>query len=313
MGHAERVKRGGSGHAVGSSAHAGARDRGARHRSAAPRPELSAGMDLAEWAIAERGVRPAHHRLVVGSRTPLPAEQTASRRLLRRTIGGPAAPPVPTAHRVRARSTSMPIAGEVIPGALSDLELLALLIGRGRAGPRHRRVARRLLTGSSLGELAALAPGRVAEELAPAPATVLALSLELGRRAFAPPAGPRTLVQAADVHAVARDLELAQREHFVAFLLDARNRVLARETISVGTLSASLVHPREVFGPAIERRAAAIIVVHNHPSGDPEPSADDLALTRRLVQAGILVGIEVLDHLVIGHGTYVSLKSRGLM
>ncbi|HWN81698.1 MAG TPA: DNA repair protein RadC [Candidatus Udaeobacter sp.] len=209
----------------------------------------------------------------------------------------------------------MPIDAERIPAALSDLELLAMLIGRGRAGPRHVQLARRLLAGSTLGELGALDRGQVADvaDLGRTTATLLALSLELGRRAFAAPVGPRILIQAADVHAVARDLELAQREHFVAFLLDARNRVLARETISVGTLSASLVHPREVFAPAIERRAAAIIVVHNHPSGDPEPSADDLALTRRLTQAGILVGIEVLDHLVIGHGSYVSLKSRGLM
>jgi DNA repair protein RadC len=199
--------------------------------------------------------------------------------------------------------------------SLSDLELLALVLGRGRAGPRHVRAARGLLAGSSVGELAALDPGRVAEvvHLGPTSAALLSASLELGRRAFSPGTGARILIQAADVHAVSRDLELARREHFVAFLLDVRNRVLARETISVGTLSASLVHPREVFAPAIERRAAAVIVVHNHPSGDPEPSADDLALTRRLVQAGVLVGIEVLDHLVIGHGSYVSLKSRGLM
>jgi DNA repair protein RadC len=209
----------------------------------------------------------------------------------------------------------MPVDTEAIPATLSDLELVALLLGRGRAGPRHVRLARLLLAGASVSDLAALDRGRVAEvvPLGAASATLLAASLELGRRVFAPGVGPRALIQADDVHAVARDLELARREHFVAFLLDARNRVLARETISVGTLSASLVHPREVFAPAIERRAAAIIVVHNHPSGDPEPSADDLALTRRLVQAGILVGIEVLDHLVIGHGTYVSLKSRGLM
>jgi DNA repair protein RadC len=209
----------------------------------------------------------------------------------------------------------MPVDDGFHPAHLSDLELLSVLLGRGRPGPRHAARARRLLAESSVGELAEWDPERVARGVAlPAPqAALLAASLELGRRVFAGVAGPQLLVQAADVHAVARDLELARREHFVAFMLDARNRVLARETISIGTLSASLVHPREVFAPAIERRAAALIVVHNHPSGDPEPSADDLALTRRLTQAGILLGIEVLDHLVIGHGSYVSLKSRGLM
>jgi len=210
------------------------------------------------------------------------------------------------------QASTMPV-DDGAPATLSDLELLAILLGRGRAGPRHVRMARRLLAETSVGELAALDRDRVQLAVPPSSAAFLAASLEFGRRVFAGAAGPHILVQAADVHAVSRDLELARREHFVAFLLDARNRVLARETISVGTLSASLVHPREVFAPAIERRAAALIVVHNHPSGDPEPSADDLALTRRLVQAGILIGIEVLDHLVIGHGSYVSLKSRGLM
>ncbi len=147
----------------------------------------------------------------------------------------------------------------------------------------------------------------------PAEAAVLSACFELGRRLYRPEGGQRTLSQAQDVHAVARDLELVRQEHFVAFYLDARNRVLARETISVGSLSASIVHPREVFGPAIDRRAASLIVVHNHPSGDPEPSTDDLALTRRLVEAGDLLGIAVLDHLIIGRGTYVSLKSRGFM
>jgi DNA repair protein RadC len=204
---------------------------------------------------------------------------------------------------------------EQSPGGSSDLELLALILGRGRATGRHLQVARELLARATLGELLLLDARGTLEvpRLGRSSQVLLHAALELARRLMEADSGPRVLAQAADVHAVARDLELARREHFVAFLLDARNRVLARETISVGTLSASLVHPREVFGPAIERRAASVIVVHNHPSGDPEPSADDLALTRRLVQAGTLIGIEVLDHLVIGYGSYVSLKSRGLM
>ena len=205
--------------------------------------------------------------------------------------------------------------GEQRPGISSDLEILALILGRGRATGRHWQTARALLARATLAELAVLDAGGVLEvpRTSRSAQVLLHAALELARRLTEADSGPRILAQAADVHAVARDLELARREHFVAFMLDARNRVLARETISVGTLSASLVHPREVFGPAIERRAASVIVVHNHPSGDPEPSTDDLALTRRLVQAGTLIGIEVLDHLVIGYGSYVSLKSRGLM
>lgn len=104
------------------------------------------------------------------------------------------------------------------------------------------------------------------------------------------------------------------KEVFSVLCLDARNVVRRVEVVSVGTLSASLVHPREVFRPAIRAGAASIIVCHNHPSGDPTPSGDDVALTRRLVQVGELVGIEVLDHLILGHGNrrpYHSMKAAG--
>ncbi len=199
--------------------------------------------------------------------------------------------------------------------ALSDLELLALLVGHGAPGARVWKLVRALAARADLSELALLDHSGLLETpgVRPAEAAVVNACFELARRLYRPDQGPPTLSQASDVHAVARDLELARREYFIAFYLDARNRVLARDTISVGSLNASIVHPREVFAPALERRAASIIIVHNHPSGDPEPSDDDLLLTRRLVEAGVLLGVEVLDHLVIGHGAYVSLKSRGLM
>lgn len=103
----------------------------------------------------------------------------------------------------------------------------------------------------------------------------------------------------------------ADREHFFAMLLSTKNHVLAIELISVGSLSASIVHPREVFKRAIIRSAAAVILVHNHPSGDTTPSAEDVELTRRLVSAGALLGIRVLDHLVLGDSSYVSLSELG--
>jgi DNA repair protein RadC len=104
-----------------------------------------------------------------------------------------------------------------------------------------------------------------------------------------------------------------QREHFKVAVLDVRQRVKRIETISVGCLTSSLAHPREVFEVAIRERAAAIILSHNHPSGDPEPSAEDLSLTRRLVSGGQLLGIEVLDHIIIGVERWVSLKERGVL
>ena len=103
----------------------------------------------------------------------------------------------------------------------------------------------------------------------------------------------------------------AATERFVAIYLDAKGRPLGAVEISTGTLTASLVHPREVFAPALMVRAAAVIVAHNHPSGDPEPSAEDRATTRRLVRAGRLLGVELLDHVVIARAGYVSFLERG--
>jgi len=101
------------------------------------------------------------------------------------------------------------------------------------------------------------------------------------------------------------------REHFLMLALDGKNRVLGFEIVSIGTLTASLVHPREVFKAAILANAAAIIVAHNHPSGDPTPSGEDLAITQRLKQAGELLGIALLDHVILGHESYHSLADAG--
>ena len=106
----------------------------------------------------------------------------------------------------------------------------------------------------------------------------------------------------------------ADREVFVIAMLTIRHRVLGLHTVSVGCLTSSLVHPREVFKPAILAGSAAIIAAHNHPSGDPEPSAEDTALTRRIASAGSLLGIELLDHLILGEaGRFVSLRERGVL
>jgi DNA repair protein RadC len=113
-----------------------------------------------------------------------------------------------------------------------------------------------------------------------------------------------------DVVRVLPRLRRAQRERFVVLLLNARHEVLRVETVSIGSLNASIVHPREVFKPAVIHSAASVVLAHNHPSGDPEPSEEDLSITRRLVQAGDLLGIAVLDHVIIAKRGVVSLRAR---
>ena len=103
------------------------------------------------------------------------------------------------------------------------------------------------------------------------------------------------------------------REHFLVLLLNARHEVTGQETVSIGSLNASIVHPREVFRPAVLASAAATVLVHNHPSGDPEPSEEDLSITKRLVEAGELLGIQVLDHVIVASRGVVSLRARQLL
>lgn len=144
-------------------------------------------------------------------------------------------------------------------------------------------------------------------------AAALAAAFELGRRAneLAEPGlairGPE------DVLKVVSDLAQERQEHFVALLLDAHHCLTARKTISIGSLTAAIVHPREVFAPAILASAASLIVVHNHPSGDPEPSEEDVSLTRRLVEVGELVGIAILDHVIVASRGIVSFRARQLL
>lgn len=109
------------------------------------------------------------------------------------------------------------------------------------------------------------------------------------------------------------EAKLLDKEYFSTLLLNTKNHVIGKETISIGTLNASMVHPRELFKQAIRRSAAAVILVHNHPSGDPTPSKEDISLTKRLIEAGEIIGIDVLDHLVLGFDRFVSLKSKGLI
>ena len=197
--------------------------------------------------------------------------------------------------------------------ALSDSDLVALILGSGVKGRGAVETARALLAGGLKGlatsDAAALVklPG-----IKGAKAAGLLAAVELGRRLFAreDPDAPPTVSGPEDVVRLARSIRRARKEHFVALFLNARHQVIKQETISIGTLNASLVHPREVFQPAVGESAAAVILVHNHPSGDPSASEEDVQLTGRLVQAGRIMGIEVLDHIIVCADSYLSLKSK---
>lgn len=201
------------------------------------------------------------------------------------------------------------------PRALTDQELLAWALAPVRSAAGAAAAARNLLARHALADLAAMpvAALAAAEGMGPARARRLLAALELGRRATRPTPICGLLVRRPeDLGGVLRDeFRGLDRERFIALYLDARHRVRALETVSVGSLNASLVHPREVFKPAIALSAAAVIVAHNHPSGDPRPSGDDLELTGRLDRCGELLGIALLDHLVVGDADITSIREYG--
>lgn len=148
--------------------------------------------------------------------------------------------------------------------------------------------------------------------LGPAKACEIIACFELGKRLLKDKKA-QIYLKLKDVWDELKDLRDHKKEHFVIFYLDIRNQEIKREIISIGSLNANLVHPREVFEPAVRHLAAQIILIHNHPSGDPEPSEDDLEITKRLVEAGKILGIEVVDHVIVTKTTFMSFKKRGLI
>jgi DNA repair protein RadC len=217
---------------------------------------------------------------------------------------GPAAAGLRPREKLRARGA----------GELSDAELLALVLGSGTARRSASRVGRHLARHRP-SELAAWSSARwlLVPGIGPARGAALAAVFELGRRAAERPAACPAIHGPEDVRLLVRDLERARKEHFVVLLLNARHELQGRETVSIGSLNASIVHPREVFQPAILHSAASVVLVHNHPSGDPEPSEEDLSITKRLVQVGDLVGIGVLDHVIVAARGVVSFRARQLL
>lgn len=203
------------------------------------------------------------------------------------------------------------------PQALSTAELLAILLRVGVAGENAVQVGQRLL--QSLGGLAGLQRASFEEVcsqhgIGPAKAAQIKAAIELGRRLVveAPEERPAIHSPADAASLVQYEMSALEQEELRVILLDTRNRVLDISSVYRGSLNSSQVRVGELFKTAVRRNCAALIVVHNHPSGDPAPSPDDIAITRAIVQAGKLLDVDVLDHLVIGRGRYVSLKERGL-
>ncbi len=197
--------------------------------------------------------------------------------------------------------------------ALRNEELLAVLLRTGYEGKNVLRVADGILRKhppEALLEMGLEGLIRI-KGIGRAKAAGLVAAFELARRALERGVAP-ALSHPVDVVGIVSDIRSLRKEHFVSVFLNARNQMICRETVSVGTLSASLVHPREVFAPAVGSSAASVILAHNHPSGDVTPSREDIELTRRMVQAGDIMGIEVLDHIIVAAERFLSMKEANL-
>lgn len=200
------------------------------------------------------------------------------------------------------------------PGRLSNSELLAIVLRSGKKGENVVDLANKILKRYKAENLPNLTYDELKEcpGLGPAKACEIIACFELGKRLLKGKASGFFL-KPEDAWKELKDICGHKKEHFIIFFLDSRNQEIKREVISVGSLNANLVHPREVFEPAIKNLAAQVILAHNHPSGDPEPSEDDLELNRRLVEAGKILGIEVMDHIVVSKSGYFSFKERKLL
>jgi DNA repair protein RadC len=203
------------------------------------------------------------------------------------------------------------------PSTLSEAQLLAILIRNGKAGRTAVDLGRELL--ERFGGLAGLEQASITEMcgiqgIGPAKAAEIKAAIELGRRYQKPRLAGASFCSSLDVVEYYRPrMKDAKKEMFRCALLDTKNKILREEIVSIGSLTASIVHPRDTFKAAIRESAAAVIFIHNHPSGDIKPSREDILLTKRLVQAGEVLGIQVLDHIIIGDGCHFSFKDNGLL
>ena len=199
------------------------------------------------------------------------------------------------------------------PEKLATAELLAVLLGSGIKGLNVVELSRKIvkLIAKNGTEKIKLEDLLKEKGLGKAKALQIIAALEFGKRMY-PDKKPEILTPE-DVWKLCGDFRGSKKEHFAAFYLDTQNKLIERQIISIGTLNASLVHPREVFEPAIALHAASVIVCHNHPSGNADPSSDDLAITKRLAEAGKILGIGLTDHIISTANEFASFKNKGLV
>jgi DNA repair protein RadC len=204
------------------------------------------------------------------------------------------------------------------PQSLSNHELIAILLRTGTKDESVLQLANRLLThfeGLRLLKDASLDEITAIKGIGAAKAIQVLAAVEIGRRISNLTYDDRYIIRSPEDGAsyVMHEMRFLSQEHFVCLYLNTKNQVLHKQTIFIGSLNASIVHPREVFKEAFRRSAASIICIHNHPSGDPTPSREDIEVTKRLAESGKIIGIDVLDHLIIGENKFVSLKEKGYL
>jgi DNA repair protein RadC len=204
------------------------------------------------------------------------------------------------------------------PESLSNHELLALMLRTGSKEESVLQLANRLLThfeGLRLLKDATLDEMTAIKGIGSAKAIQVLAAIELGRRVSNLNYDDRYVIRSPEDGAkyVMNDMRFLTQEHFVTLYLNTKNQVMNKKTIFIGSLNASIVHPREVYKEALRRSAASIICIHNHPSGDPSPSREDIEVTKRLNECGRILGIDLLDHLIIGENKFVSLKEKGYL
>lgn len=202
-------------------------------------------------------------------------------------------------------------------GALSDAELIALILRTGTKNGNAVNMANEILKRYDLKRLSQVSFPELTSiaGIKKAKACQLLAAFELARRleSFVDEEKP-VIKSSMDAYSMlGPKLRNLKKEHFLALYLNTKNALLKEDTVSVGSLTANIIHPRELFKTAVLESAASVILAHNHPSGDPSPSRDDIALTKRLAKAGELLGIALLDHVIIGDGKFISMKERGLM
>ncbi|WP_405127431.1 RadC family protein [Salicibibacter halophilus] len=201
---------------------------------------------------------------------------------------------------------------------LSNQELLAILLRTGTTNESVLQLANRLLVefdGIMMLKEASLEELQAIKGIGQVKAVELRAALELGKRIHTTQQGERYSIKTPEDASdyVMEEMRFLTQEHFVAIYLNTKNQVLHKKTLFIGSLNASIVHPREVFKEALRRSAASIVCLHNHPSGDPSPSQEDREVTKRLVDCGKVLGVEVLDHIIIGDQRYTSLREHGII